>query len=145
MVDTGAAFAVEVNVSSYGNDPLAVALAGLWRKRCISRIWQEQGINVFIDLFADGWTRELSLEGVPTSHCLYATKYAKTDLSGHELGLRGLLDDFVMAADHCDDHDNLIFAVYGGGGRVQQLCDENGWLYLPAFNTRRYAQQRDEK
>ena len=33
---------------------LAVALAGMWRNRCVSRIWQEAGINVFVDLFVSG-------------------------------------------------------------------------------------------
>ena len=85
----------------------------------------------------DGWTRELVLDGVPHDHCLYATKYCKTDLSGDEVGLRGLVDDFMLAADHCSNTDQMVFAVYGGGNRIAKICDENNWLHLPAFNTRR--------
>ena len=137
LADTGASCAVEVNVSSYGDDPLPVALAGLWRKRCVSKIWQEQGVNVFIDLFVDGWTRELVLDGVPADHCLYATKYAKGDMAGNPLGIDAIAADFALAAAHCNKPEELIFAVYGGGQQIKALCAENGWLWLPPFNTRK--------
>lgn len=136
LVNSGAGFAVEANVSSFGNDPLPVALAGLWRKRCVSRIWQEAGVNVFVDLFFDGWTRELVLDGVPKDHCLYATKFARTGNDGKPLGLKAIAADFALASSHCNKPEQLTFAVYGGGKFVKSACDMNGWLWLPTSNNR---------
>ena len=137
LADTGASCAVEVNISSFGDDPLPVALAGLYRKRCVSKIWQEQGVNVFIDLFVDGWTRELVLDGVPTDHCLYATKYAKADMSGSPLGIEAIAADFALAATHCSKPEQMVFAVYGGGKQISDLCRKNSWLWLPPFDPRK--------
>lgn len=139
LINTGAEFAAEINVSSYGDDPLPVALAGLWRKRCISRIWQEQGVNVFIDLFVDGWTRELVLQGVPREHCCYATKFARTGLDGAPLGLDALAADFALAAAHCNRPEKLAFAVYGGGKQIAEICEAHNWIWLPQYNPKKEA------
>lgn len=136
VIDTGAEFAVEVNVRSFQDDPLPIALAGLWRKRCVSRIWQEAGINVFVDLFVDGWSRELVLEGVPKDHCLYATKFARSGRDDQLLGLKALAADHALAVSHCSNPEKLRFAVYGGGKQVKLVCEMNGWLWLPTYNNR---------
>lgn len=136
LINTGAEFAVDVNVSSYSNDPLPVALAGLWRKRFVSRIWQEQGVNIFIDLFVDGWIREMMFDGVPSDHCLCATKYAKSDLNGNPLGMAALAEDFAAVIQHSTDHESLLFAAYGSGAEVKEQCELNNWLWLPPYTTK---------
>ena len=45
LVESGAVMTTEINASSYGDDPLPVALASLWRKRCITRYWQDTGLT----------------------------------------------------------------------------------------------------
>ena len=83
------------------------------------------------------------LDGVSHEHCLYATKYCKTDLSGEEVGLRGLVDDFMLAADHCSTPDQMVFAVYCGGNRIGNICEDNNLLHLPSFNNRRLAVEEE--
>ena len=134
LVDSGSSFTTEVNSSSYSDDPLPVALAALWRKRCISRYWQDQGINVFVDVNVAGWTRELMFQGVPATHGLYATRYMKTDLSGHEAGTDLLWEDYGAVLDHCNTDTDILFAVYGGGKKVEEMCEEYAWLWLPPYN-----------
>jgi hypothetical protein len=137
LVQTGARFAVEPNVSSYEGDPLPVALAGLYRKRCVSRIWQEQGVNVFVDLNVSGIARDNCLDGISRDHYLYATKYMKTDLGGNQCGIDTLMEDYQMAAYHVEKPSEIKFLVYGGGKKIQSLAQEKGWLWLPNVNNRR--------
>lgn len=134
LTDTGAVFAAEVNCSSFEDDPLPVALAAMWRKRCISRFWQDQGVNVFIDLNVAGWSREVMFDGVPTDHELFCTRYMKTDLSGDQAGVDLLYEDYEAVVNHVDDDADVLFAVYGGGKKLGELCAENGWLWLPPYN-----------
>ena len=137
LIETKATHAVEVNVSTFEEDPLPVALAGLFRRRCVSRIWQEAGVRVAVDLNVSGITRELVLEGVPKTHGLYATKYQKRDLDGEDMGIDQLLDDFLLADDHVDENVPFDFIVYGGGKKVIDLCDEYGWIHVPSVSARR--------
>jgi hypothetical protein len=137
LVETGAHFAVEPNVTSYDNDPLPVALAGLYRKRCVSRIWQEHGVNVFVDLNVAGITRYNCLDGVSRDHYLYATKYMVKDLNGTPCGLSTLVEDYQLAARHVKKPSNIKFLVYGGGKKVKAFAEDNGWLWIPNANNRR--------
>ncbi|MDC0277452.1 DUF4417 domain-containing protein [bacterium] len=141
LIDTGAKFATEVNTSSYVDDPFPVSIAGLWRKRTITRVWQDSGISCFIDLNVAGWVRELVLEGVPKTHQMYATKYMKTDLNGTPMGLDAVVDDFLLADSHVDEDVPICFCVYGGGQTVTDFCETNGWLWLPSVNNRRIAEE----
>ena len=89
---------------------------------------------MFVELNVAGWTRELCFDGVPTNHELYATRYMKSDLSGEDAGLDLVYEDYAEVLDHVDDDADVLFAVYGGGKKISELCEENGWLWLPPYN-----------
>lgn len=108
LVNTGAKFTTELNCSSFEDDPLSVALASLWRKRCIGRYWQDKGIQVAVDMNVAGWTRDFVLDGVPSTHSLFAIRYMKNDLSGEAAG----------------DH----LRVSGGQVLSQLLCKAISWF-----------------
>lgn len=131
LVQSGAKITTEINCSSFSDDPLPVALPTLWRKRCISRCWQDQGIQVAIDLNVEGWTRKLVFEGVPTDHSLFATRFIT------QKGVKGLIDDFALITDHVQSGTKTLLLVYGGGKQIADLCAEYGWLHLPPINGRR--------
>ena len=134
IVDTGARYAIEPDVSTYEGDPLPCALAGMWRRRCVARIWQNLGLKVAVNLNVNGWARALAFEGVPEGFNLFATKYQKHDLSGEPMGAPALYEDFEMAKSFAGD--DLVFIVYGGGKKVGQLCADEGWLWIPPFSTK---------
>ena len=133
LLQAGGQYAVEVNVSTYKDDPFPVVVSGLFRKRSVSRWWQEHGVTVFVDLNVCGVARELVLDGVPQDHGYFASKYQSKDLDGEPLGLEGLAEDYALALDHCGQ-ENFHFLCYGGSKKVQAFCEEQGWLWLPNAN-----------
>lgn len=131
LLRTGAQQAVECNVSTFGDDPLPVALAGLFRKRCVTQVWQRAGVNVAIDLNVCGHARELVTVGVPHTHTLWATKWMLRDITGVECRWQTLEDDYDLARRHVDPELPVQFLVYGGGQKVRAGCAERGWHWIP--------------
>lgn len=131
LIDTGAIASVEVNVSTSAYDPFPVAIAGLWRKRCVSRIWQDAGLSVFVDVNVEGVARDLVFVGVPNDHCLYATKYQLNNIDGDPVGIDGLYDDWRIVRAHVTPLLDPLFVVYGGGKQIEDICNQEGWLYVP--------------
>ena len=131
LLRTGARQAIECNVSTFADDPLPVALAGLFRKRCVSQVWQMSGVEVFIDLNVCGRARKLVTVGVPRNHTLWASKWMLRDTTGVECRWKVLEDDFALARQHVDPELPLQFVVYGGGQKVRAGCDERGWHWIP--------------
>ena len=132
IVKTGAEIVTEVNVSTSSFDPFPVALAGLWRKRCVTRVLQDAGIKVCIDMNVEGIQRGLTLIGVPSTHELYSTKYQATNIEGDPVGIDGLYEDYQAVIDHTDESVAPFFVVYGGGKQVAKECEEHGWFHIPA-------------
>jgi hypothetical protein len=131
LIDTGAKYACEVNVSTFHEDPLPVGLAGLWRKRCVSRIWQDAGVKVFVDLHVVGFARGFVMEGVPRTHQLYCTRYKKNDLNGDYLGIEAVEQDYDLVMEHVSEDVTPLFVVYGVPSSLVAECEERGWFCLP--------------
>ena len=131
LLRTGAAQAVECNVSTYGDDPLPVALAGLFRRRCVTQQWQMAGVKVAIDLNLCGIARELVTVGVPHDHTLWATKWMLRDTTKVEMRWAALEDDYAVARAHVLPELPVEFLVYGGGQKVRAGCEARGWHWLP--------------
>lgn len=134
LLRTGAEQAIECNVSTYGDDPLPVALAGLFRRRCVTQQWQMAGVKVAIDLNVCGHARDLLTVGVPTTHTLWATKWMLRDTTAVEMRWEALEDDYALARRHVDSSLAVEFLVYGGGQKVRAGCLERGWHWLPNAN-----------
>lgn len=134
LLRTGATQAIECNVSTYGDDPLPVALAGLFRRRCVTQQWQMAGVKVAIDLNVCGYARDLLTVGVPSDHTLWASKWMLRDTTAVEMRWEALEDDYAVARRHVDSSLPVEFVVYGGGQKVRAGCEQRGWLWLPNAN-----------
>lgn len=114
LVATGAAAAVEPNVSAYDDTPLALVLAGIYRKRWVARYWQSCGVRVFVDvnlpervLDRDEWRA-----GVPDGWSAFATR-------GYDSRI-GALESEYQAALTVSRSPLLL--VVGGGRKVAEWC-----------------------
>ena len=67
LLSTGAAAAVEPNVTLYEQTPRFEVLGAIGRKRAAARAWQDAGVRVFVDLNTPARFRDLCLLGVPRS------------------------------------------------------------------------------
>ena len=119
---SGCRNAVEINFSVSDDLPRALALYYTFRKRYIARLWQDQGVNIFVDLNVSAEHRELNLLGVPKGWRAYATR-------GYNAYAEDIINQYEIARAHADT-DELTLLVYGGGGQVKKLCQERGWLWV---------------
>ena len=133
LIDTGAKFSTEINVSSYEDDPFPVALAGLFRKRCATRVFQDAGINVFVDMHVDGISRTLIFNGVPDTHELYCTKYCLHDTDGNYLGMEAVYEDFDLVQQHVAEGVEPTFVVYNVPAKHMEEVTNNGWIPVKAI------------
>lgn len=117
---TNAVVATEVNYSTYPDQPLPESLWGIYRKRWLSRYWQEQGVKIMVDLEVVGPARELVLCGVPRGWRAYSTRAS-------ERNLEQLEDDYGTAVEHARTRDVLLLVI-GGGSLVQEFCRKRGLL-----------------
>ncbi len=124
ILNTACVNAVEPNFSCYLNMPPAVALWQIYRKRWISRWWQQQGVKVFVDLNVEPNHAQLNMLGIPYGWKAYATR-------GETSRMQLIHDDFAFACDRAGDKSGLLFLVYGGGAQVKAECQSNGWIWIP--------------
>ncbi len=126
LQETGCVNAVEPNISTNDQMPAAVALWGIYRKRWIARLWQSQGIRIFVDLNVDSAFADLNLLGVPVGWTSYATR-------AYDNNTAMLTCDHKRAITHAQT-DAILFLVFGGGKAIQQYCKERGWHWIPQEN-----------
>ena len=124
--ETGCVNAIEPNISTNEQMPKAVALWGVYRKRWIARFWQSQGIRIFVDLNVDRAFTEINLLGVPQGWRSYATR-------GYDNDIALLEYDYQIALQHAN-RDDILFVVLGGGKRIQAMCKERAWHWIPQEN-----------
>jgi hypothetical protein len=118
------AVAVECNFSTHAGMPRAEALWGIYRKRALSRRWQEAGIRIVVDLDVEPCFRDLALLGVPRGWDAYATRIHRG------IPFSVVEEDHALAVAHSGRPDPL-FVVFGGGQRVQVACRDRGWPWVP--------------
>jgi hypothetical protein len=124
-VRTGVRCLVEPNFSTYVGQPDSEVLWATYRKRVISRRWQEEGVPILVDLNVGGYAQQrINLLGVPKGWRSYATR------SHRETGIDGLNEDHDAAIEHAGTMD-VLFAVFGGGMATREACEDNGWTWVP--------------
>src|SRR5690606_23826560 len=64
----------ELNISLFEDTPPALVVAEIYKKRWVSRYFQDQGIKMFVDLFVPENHMELNLLGVPIGWRAYSTR-----------------------------------------------------------------------
>jgi hypothetical protein len=115
LVPTGAPAACEPNVSCFDDTPLALALAGVYRKRWVARYWQACGVRVFVDLNVPARLAERpeAWFGVPPGWRAFSTR-------GYDRRADDLDREYALA--RAFDPRPLLLVV-GGGRRVADWCE----------------------
>lgn len=121
---SGCPVAVEPNYTVLATTPRAVAVWAIYRKRWLARFWQQHGVLMVVDLNL-GAHDDLSLLGVPKGWGAYATRCHADGEDNAEKAKR----HYKMAAKHCGGKPHL-FAVFGGGRAMKDLCSKEGWTWI---------------
>lgn len=116
LVSTGATAACEPNVSAYDDTPLALALAGIYRKRWVARYWQACGVRVFVDVNLPSrlLERPEAWYGVPPGWAAFSTR-------GYDRRLENLDAEYAVAKAFAV---RPLFLVVGGGRLVAGWCQQ---------------------
>lgn len=114
---------VEPNFSTSTQMPGALALYRIYQKRTLAAAWQRCGLRLLVDLNVDRRWFDLALLGVPDGWRAYANRATSTDLDH-------LVEAHTLACERRGG-DDLLYVVYGGGGRARQFCAGRGWHWLP--------------
>ncbi len=116
---------IEPNFSTNPYQPRAVAIWDMYRKRWLSRYWQENGVRVVVDLNVSPNFVDLAFMGVPRGWGAYGLRASAGQADF-------VTDVFKQAKAHADGNKTL-FVVYGGGLDYKTLCEINGWVWLPEY------------
>jgi hypothetical protein len=123
LLKTGASVVVEPNFSTSQDMPHAVALYGIFRKRWLARFWQMHGVRIIVDVCVAEKFLDLNLYGVPDGWSSFATRVMR--------GYHHLLPySYEIACQKAGGRPKL-FLVYGGNAQTRELCQQNGWLWVP--------------
>lgn len=123
IVKSGCVTVIEPNFSTSQDQPLAVTIWETYRKRWLSRYWQENGIRVLVDLNVAPNAEAINMSGVPYGWKAYATRV--------HVGTREkALDAQHKLAEAYAGTDDLLFVVYGNSKAVKLICEDRGWIYL---------------
>jgi hypothetical protein len=116
LVETGAAAAVEPNISVFDDTPKALAIASIYRKRWIARFWQLAGVRVFVDcnLPARILDSAEARMGIPEGWRAFATR-------GYDRRLEDLGAEYQFASSF--GIRKPVFLVIGGGAQVAAWCE----------------------
>jgi hypothetical protein len=116
---------VEPNLSVYDTTPIAYGLQQIYKKRWISRYFQECGIKVYADLNVSVKFREYNKMGLPKGYNAFFTR-------GYAGRLEYLKGELEVAREVSGlQTPNLL--VYGGGDEIRNFCIENSLVYVQDF------------
>ena len=113
---------VEPNFSLFVDTPIAFGMQAVYKKRMVSRLMQENGIGVFVDLNVAPKYYKLNMLGVPKGYASYCTR-------GYSDRLNHLEFEYNMAKTWADGNE-ILFVVYGGGKEVRDFCKQVGAVYV---------------
>lgn len=116
---------VEPNLSLFDTTPVAYGLQQIYKKRWISRYWQECGVKVYADLNVSLKFRAYNRMGIPDGYNAFATR-------GYDDRFETLADELQLARE-ISGKDNPNMIVYGGGKRVKAFCQENNIIFIEQF------------
>lgn len=122
IFDSNPAAAVECNYSLFDTTPLAFGLQFIYQKRWMARYWQENGIQVYVDLNVSSKFFEYNRMGVPEGWDAFATRGS--------LGGLNLLEAKFNQARIISGMDSPNLIVYGGGNEIHEFCCRHSLLYV---------------
>lgn len=125
ILTSGVKALVEPNLSVYDTTPIAYGLHQIYKKRWISRYFQECGILVYADLNVSVKFAEYNKLGIPKGYNAFFTR-------GYTGRLEYLKKELEIAREISGlQTPNLL--VYGGGDEIRKFCVENSLVYIEQF------------
>lgn len=125
ILTSGCKAVVEPNCSCHDQTPIAWGLQLIYKKRWLSRYFQECGIKVYADLNVSHKFIEYNKMGIPKGYNAFFTR-------GLDGWMESLKSDLQVAQEISGlERPNLV--VYGGGEEVQDFCRKHGLLYITDF------------
>ena len=125
LLTSGCKAVVEPNCSCHDQTPVAWGIQLIYKKRWLSRYFQECGIKVYADLNVSHKFIEYNKMGIPKGYNAFFTR-------GLDGWMESLTSDLQVAQEISGlEKPNLI--VYGGGTEIQKFCREHGLLYVTDF------------
>lgn len=123
----------ELNLSLFDQSSPAEALWATYRKRCVSRAWQDRGLGILVDLNVPARHREVCMLGVPAGWRSFATR-------GYRERLDELVDELRFSREW--GGTSAVTLVYGGGKQVEQVCREHpGAVWIPDQTTQKHRRR----
>ena len=125
VLESGVQALVEPNLSLFDTTPIAYGMHQIYKKRWISRYFQECGIKVYADLNVAKKFQKLNMLGIPKGYNAFATRgYADRE---------EYLKKEIQIAREISGKDTPNMIVYGGGEKIKKLCTEYSVLYIEQF------------
>ena len=125
LLTSGCKAVVEPNCSCHDQTPIAWGLQLIYKKRWLSRYFQECGIRVYADLNVSHKFIEYNKMGIPKGYNAFATR-------GLDGWMESLKSDLQVAQEISGlEKPNLL--VYGGGEEVKAFCRKHRLLYVTDF------------
>ena len=125
VLSSGVRAIVEPNLSLYDTTPVAYGLHQIYKKRWISRYFQECGIMVYADLNVSAKFKDYNKIGIPKGYNAFFTR-------GYADRLEYLKIEFETAKE-ISGLQTPNFLVYGGGEQIRKFCIENSLVYVEQF------------
>ena len=125
ILTSGCKAVVEPNCSCHDQTPIAWGIQLIYKKRWLSRYFQECGIKVYADLNVSHKFIEYNKMGIPKGYNAFFTR-------GLDGWMESLKSDLQVAQEISGlERPNLV--VYGGGEKIQDFCRKHGLLYITDF------------
>lgn len=125
LLMSGCRAVVEPNCSCHDQTPIAWGIQLIYKKRWLSRYFQECGIKVYADLNVAHKFIEYNKMGIPKGYNAFFTR-------GLDGWMESLKSDLAVAQEISGQEiPNLI--VYGGGDEIRKFCQAKGLLYVSDF------------
>lgn len=123
LTNSACAAAVEPNISVRHDTPPVLALYATYRKRLAARTWQDDGVEVLVDLNVAGRYLEDNLRGVPAGWRAFATRGSSKAPAE--------LEAEVDAAAAVAGTREILLVIYGGPAWLRAAAEHRGWLWYP--------------
>lgn len=135
LLATGCHTIIEPNYTTWRNEPRALALTEIYKKRWLARYWQSHGIRVWVDLDVGENITDINLLGVPKTWRMFATHYARTN-AVDKISAAGMDEvrvqwEQILSWSDCPDDCRLL--VYGGSPRTFANAPD-AWIHVLEHN-----------
>ena len=125
ILTSGCKAVVEPNCSCHDQTPIAWGISLIYKKRWLSRYFQECGIKVYADLNVSHKFIEYNKMGIPKGYNAFFTR-----------GLDGWMESIkldLQVAQEISGQERPNLIVYGGGDEINKFCRDHGLLYVTDF------------